>query len=144
MKKKVKKYAGGGLSGIADTANSLIGEVDGMANTIKYGSGGSGGSGQQPLGFNSQKANMLNVDLTTPRVVDPTTTFPGPNRTPGGVATMDTMSPTSKGLSNAIFEYAQQSFGNTLRGAQTFKKGGKVSSASKRADGIAIRGKTRA
>jgi hypothetical protein len=27
---------------------------------------------------------------------------------------------------------------------QTFKKGGKVSSASKRADGCAIRGKTRA
>jgi hypothetical protein len=133
MKKKVKKYAGGGLSGIADTANSLIGEVDGMANTIKYGSGGSGGS---------QKLGLLNMQ---PKSYDPTASFPGSlNRIPGGVATMDIMSPTSKGLSNAISEYAQQSFGNTLRGAQTFKKGGKVSSASKRADGIAIRGKTRA
>jgi len=139
MKKKVKKYAGGGLSGIADTANSLIGEVDGMANTIKYGSGGSGGSGQQPLGFNSQKANMLNVDLTTPRVFDPTTVFPGPNRTPGGRVTTDTMSPTSKGFSNQI-----SALSGMLRGTPTFKKGGKVSSASKRADGIAIRGKTRA
>jgi len=130
MKKKVKKYAGGGLSGIADTANSLIGEVDGMANTIKYGSGG------------SQKLGLLNMQ---PKSYDPTASFPGSlNRIPGGVATMDTMSPTSKGLSNAIFDSAQQSFGNTLRGAQTFKKGGKVSSASKRADGIAIRGKTRA
>jgi hypothetical protein len=49
------------------------------------------------------------------------------------------MSPTSKGFSNQI-----SSLGSTLRGTQTFKKGGKVSSASKRADGIAIRGKTRA
>jgi len=136
MKKKVKKYAGGGLSGIADAANSLIGEVDGMANSIKY---GSGGSGQQPLGFNSQKANMLNVDLTTPRVVDPTTAFPGPNRTPGGMVTTDTMSPTSKGFSNQ-----SSALSSMLRGTPTFKKGGKVSSASKRADGIAIRGKTRA
>ena len=140
MKKKVKKYAGGGLSGIADTANSLIGEVDGMANSIKYGSGVR--SGQQPLGFNSQKANMLNVDLTSPRpAADPSTVFPAPStsRTPGGVATMDTMSPTSKGFSNQI-----SSLSGMLRGTPTFKKGGKVSSASKRADGIAIRGKTRA
>jgi hypothetical protein len=33
---------------------------------------------------------------------------------------------------------------NPQQPMQTFKKGGKVSSASKRADGIAIRGKTRA
>jgi hypothetical protein len=128
MKKKVKKYAGGGLSGIADTANSLIGEVDGMANTIKYGSGGSGGS---------QKLGLLNMQSQS---YDPTASFPGSlNRIPGGVATMDTMSPTSKGFSNQI-----SSLGGMLRGTPTFKKGGKVSSASKRADGIAIRGKTRA
>ena len=81
MKKKVKKYAEGGLSGIADTANSLMSEVDGMANTINYGDSTATGS-SEPLGFSA-------------------------------VAGM--------------------------------KKGGTVkSSASKRADGIAIRGKTRA
>ena len=80
MKKKVKKYAEGGLSGIADTATSLMNEVDGMANTINYGASNATGA-TEPVGFNSV-TNM--------------------------------------------------------------KKGGKVSSASKRADGIAIRGKTRA
>ena len=39
VEKDTKKYAEGGLSGIANTANSLMGEVDGMANSIKYGSG---------------------------------------------------------------------------------------------------------
>jgi len=81
MKKKVKKYAEGGLSGIADTATSLMSEVDGMANTINYGTSNATGT-TEPVGFNSV-SNM--------------------------------------------------------------KKGGTVkSTASKRADGIAIRGKTRA
>ena len=79
MKKKVKKYAEGGLSGIADTATSLMNEVDGMANTINYGNSTATGS-NAPLGFSA-------------------------------VAGM--------------------------------KKGGKVSSASKRADGVATKGKTR-
>jgi hypothetical protein len=79
MKKKAKKYAEGGLAGLADTANALMGDVDNMANTINYGS-------------------------TTP-----------------------TVNAGSVGYS-AIAGY---------------KKGGKVSSASKRADGCAIRGKTK-
>ena len=37
-KKKVKKYAEGGLAGLAETAESLMGDVDSMANTINYGS----------------------------------------------------------------------------------------------------------
>jgi hypothetical protein len=36
-KKQIKKYAEGGLSGLAETAESLIGDVDDMANTISYG-----------------------------------------------------------------------------------------------------------
>jgi hypothetical protein len=80
MKKKVKKYAEGGLSGIADTATSLMSEVDGMANTINYGTSTATGS-SEPIGFSA-------------------------------IAGM--------------------------------KKGGAVKSASARADGIAIRGKTRA
>jgi hypothetical protein len=80
MKKKAKKYAEGGLAGLADTAESLMGDVDNMANTINYGSTTPTG-GTEPLGF------------------------------------------------NAIAGY---------------KKGGSVkSSASKRADGCAVRGKTR-
>ena len=81
MKKKVKKYAEGGLSSIADTATSLMSEVDGMANTINYGTSNATGA-TEPVGFNAVTG---------------------------------------------------------------MKKGGAVkSSASKRADGIAIRGKTRA
>lgn len=37
-KKKVKKYAEGGLAGLAETAESLMGDVDNMANAINYGS----------------------------------------------------------------------------------------------------------
>ena len=81
MKKKSKKYAEGGLAGLADTANALMSDVDNMANTINYGSSAPGVS-NQPLGIGSMG---------------------------------------------------------------TFKKGGKVkmSSASKRADGIATKGKTK-
>jgi hypothetical protein len=81
MGKRKKKYAEGGLAGLADSANALIGEVDDMANTINYGS-------NSPIG--------------------------GTNQT--------------------------SSFYNSLAG---FKKGGKVSSASKRADGCIQRGKTK-
>ena len=133
MKKKVKRFQGGGLSGIADTANSLIGEVDDMANSIKYGSGAR--SGQQPLGFlgfNSQKANMLNVDLTSPRSIDRTAIF-DPSMT---------AEPAIPYAYNSSAKF--KDFAGALSGQKTFKKGGKVSSASKRADGIAIRGKTRA
>jgi hypothetical protein len=80
MKKKAKKYAEGGLAGLAETAESLMGDVDNMANTINYGSTTPAGS-NQPLGLGSM---------------------------------------------------------------MTYKNGGKVKSASARADGIAIRGKTRA
>ena len=77
---KTKKFAEGGLAGLADSAESLMGDVDAMANTINYGA-----------------------------------------QTP-------TSSTGSIGF-NAI---------------NSFKKGGSVSSASKRADGCAVRGKTRA
>ena len=134
MKKKVKKYAEGGLSGIADTANSLMGEVDGMANSIKYGSGAGSDLGSG-LGFNSQKAKMLNVDLNSPRSIDPTAIF---DRGTSSTTTAD-MGPKSFD-SGAGFK----ALAGMLSGQKTFKKGGKVSSASKRADGCAIRGKTRA
>jgi hypothetical protein len=140
MKKKVKRFQGGGLSGIADTANSLIGEVDDMANSIKYGSGAR--SGQQPLGFlgfNSQKANMLNVDLTSPRSIDRTAIF---DPSTSSTTTADMAGKTGRPAGGGVAAFG--TFSKLLSGQQTFKKGGKVSSASKRADGIAIRGKTRA
>ena len=52
MKKKTKRYAEGGLAGIADAANSLMGDVDSMANKINYGTESGAGS-TQPLGFNA-------------------------------------------------------------------------------------------
>jgi len=81
MKKKAKKYAEGGLSGLAESAQSLMSDVDNMASSINYGSSNSGAS-NQPLGLSSMS---------------------------------------------------------------TFKKGGsvKASSASKRADGCAQRGRTK-
>jgi len=48
--KKVKKYASGGLSEIADTAATLMEDVDNMANNINYGSSQSTGS-SQPIGY---------------------------------------------------------------------------------------------
>lgn len=52
IKKKPKKYAEGGLAGLAETAESLMGDVDNMANTINYGSSTPSGS-NQPLGIAS-------------------------------------------------------------------------------------------
>jgi len=54
MKKKVKKYAQGGLAGLADSANALMSDVDNMANTINYGSS-SPSAGNQPLGILGMK-----------------------------------------------------------------------------------------
>jgi hypothetical protein len=54
MMKKVKKYAEGGLAGLAETAESLMGEVDGMANNINYGSSTPSGN-NQPLGMLGMK-----------------------------------------------------------------------------------------
>ena len=52
MKKKVKKYAEGGLAGLAESAESLMGEVDSMANTINYGTTTPTGD-NQPVGFSA-------------------------------------------------------------------------------------------
>lgn len=52
MKKKIKRYADGGLAGIADAASSLMGDVNSMASRINYGNAGSAGAGpSQSLGF---------------------------------------------------------------------------------------------
>ena len=87
-KKKVKKYAEGGLAGLAESAESLMGDVDNMANTINYGSTTPSGN-TQPLGLGAMEAFKK-----------------------GGAV-------------------------------KKMKKGGTVSSASKRADGIAVKGKTK-
>ena len=49
-KPKIKKYAEGGLAGIADSAESLMDEVGSMADTISYGKTGAptGGSMESP------------------------------------------------------------------------------------------------
>jgi len=52
MKRKIKKYADGGLAGIADTATSLMGDVNSITDKINYGTGtGFGAAG--PVGFSA-------------------------------------------------------------------------------------------
>jgi len=127
MKKKVKKYAGGGLSGIASEATSLMGAADTAANainSIKDGSGGQGPmGGSNTLGFlnNSNPSQGL-------RGIDPN---------------LQNQLMTQQKNFVAYRNKMLADMNNTSKPSQ-FKKGGKVSSASKRADGIAIRGKTRA
>jgi hypothetical protein len=127
MKKKVKKYAGGGLSGIASEATSLMGAADTAANAINSIKGGSGG-GQGPIG-GPDALGFLGSQVE-PMVMKPNYSGgPRPNPPP---------------LADAYKVFNQVSGLYNAGKPASFKKGGKVSSASKRADGIAIRGKTRA
>jgi hypothetical protein len=124
--KKTKKYAGGGLSGIAQEATSLMGAVDNASNainTIKSGSGGQGPMGSsEALGFlnNSNPAQGLrsNPDMYNQLLAQQKNFTDFRNKTLADMA------------------------GN--KPPTLLRKGGSVkSSASKRADGIAIRGKTK-
>jgi hypothetical protein len=127
MKKKVKKYAGGGLSGIASEATSLMGAVDSAANainSIKSGSGGGQGpiGGSGALGFlnNSNPAQGLrsNPDMYNQLLTQTKNFTDFRNKTLADMA--GNKQPTQ------------------------LRKGGSVkSSASKRADGCASKGKTR-
>ncbi len=129
MKKKIKKYAGGGLSGIASEATSLLGAVDNAANainTIKSGSAGQGAvGGQGPIG-GSGALGFMNSSNPTQGLRS------------GNPDMYNQLLTQQKGFASQLSGLANS--GKSI----SFKKGGKVSSASKRADGIAIRGKTRA
>ena len=130
MKKKIKKYAGGGLSGIASEATSLLGAVDNAANainTIKSGSAGQvalggqgpiGGSGALGLMNTSNPAQGLKLNSGDPGIYNQLL-----SQQKGFAAQLSGLANSGKSIS--------------------FKKGGKVSSASKRADGIAMKGKTK-
>ena len=132
MKKKPKKFAGGGLSGIAQEATSLMGAVDNAANaisSIKSGSGSqgfTGGSGN--LGFISGDiSKMTGSEIQSKLGIKPPETGLISYRDSFGQPVVD----TKPGFSSAM-------------GVMKFKKGGTVkSSASKRADGCATKGKTR-
>ena len=132
MKKKIKKYAGGGLSGIASEATSLMGAVDSAANAINSIKSGSGG-GQGPIGGGGSlgfMASTPNADKPEPMVMKPNYMggpMPNPPPLPSGAVAFGSQ---VSGLANA---------GKLM----SFKKGGKVSSASKRADGVATKGKTK-
>jgi hypothetical protein len=124
MKKKVKKYAGGGLSGIASEATSLMGAADTASNAINSIKGGSG-SGQGPIGGPGALGFLNNSNPSQGlRGIDPNL--------------QNQLTTQQKNFASQLSNLANA--GKSL----LFKKGGKVSSASKRADGIAIRGKTRA
>ena len=124
MKKKVKKYAGGGLSGIASEATSLMGAVDSAANAINSIKSGSGG-GQGPIGGGGS-LGFLNTNNPTQGLRS------------GNPDMYNQLLTQQKGFASQLSGLANS--GKSI----SFKKGGKVLSASKRADGIAIRGKTRA
>ena len=124
MKKKIKKYAGGGLSGIASEATSLMGAVDSAANAINSIKSGSGG-GQGPIGGGGS-LGFLNTNNPTQGLRS------------GNPDMYNQLLTQQKGFASQLSGLANS--GKSI----SFKKGGKVSSASKRADGIAIRGKTRA
>jgi len=51
-KQQTKKYAEGGLAGIADSASAMMDDVDGLAKRINYGESGSLGK-TKPVGFNA-------------------------------------------------------------------------------------------
>ena len=134
--KKPKKYAGGGLAGISQEANSLMGQVDNVANSIKYGSGGGGGGigrGQGPVG-GSGNLGFISGDISKMTGSEIQSKLGMKSPETGLVSYRDSFGQpvidTKPGFSSAM-------------GAMTFKKGGKVSSASKRADGVATKGKTK-
>jgi hypothetical protein len=138
MKKKVKKYAGGGLSGIASEATSLMGAADIAANAINSIKGGSGG-GQGPIGGPDALGFLNNSNQSGPQ----------PAYDPKAQAQALRSGNRNPDMYNQILTQQKNFFSQLANLANagkpaSFKKGGKVSSASKRADGIAIRGKTRA
>jgi hypothetical protein len=136
MKKKVKKYAGGGLSGIASEATSLMGAADTAANAINSIKGGSGG-GQGPIGGPGALGFLNNSNQSGPQpAYDPKAQAQALRS--GNPDMYNQITTQQKNFASQLSNLANA--GKSL----SFKKGGKVSSASARADGIAIRGKTRA
>ena len=117
MKKKAKRYQGGGLAGIAQTAQDLMGQVDNAANTIKTGGGSGSPTG---VGFTAQPVPDTQIMTHDLRPINHAVFF-------GGI-------PESR--------FTNLGAGG-LKGTLGYKKGGQVKSASKRADGCAQRGKTR-
>jgi hypothetical protein len=135
MKKKVKKYAGGGLSGIASEATSLMGAADTAANAINSIKDGSGGQG--PMGGSNTLGFLNNINQSGPQpAYDPKAQAQALRS--GNPNMYNQLMTQQKNFASQLSNLANA--GKSL----SFKKGGKVSSASKRADGIAIRGKTRA
>jgi hypothetical protein len=139
MKKKVKKYAGGGLSGIASEATSLMGAADTAANAINSIKDGSGVQG--PIGGSGALGFLNNSNQSGPQpAYDPKAQAQALRSGKSGNPDMYNQIITQQ---KNFADYTKKMLAGMNNPTQ-FKKGGKVSSASKRADGIAIRGKTRA
>ena len=132
-RRKKRRYADGGgveaeeivVQGRRPTANAefssfdlsrLVGDTGGgMRGGMGDGMGGGGGGGRAPA--------------------------PAPARSTGPRITPTTISQPRSTLGRLTGTAARKGYGIKL--ATSFKKGGSVSSASKRADGIATKGKTR-
>jgi len=133
MKKKIRKF-----------------EEGGMADEVVAGAGV--GAGLASMGQKSMKDRILAAMSTKQKVALPSEGIESKteNQALKKVKDMATNAMSSisesgpaKGLRNYGRMY-KQGLGMKPETPYEYKKGGKVSSASKRADGIAIRGKTRA
>jgi hypothetical protein len=117
-RKKTKKYAQGGLAGIAESATSLMDDVDNAANVINYGQGA--GAMSSPLTSSNDTVGLGAITEAT------TANQSARPQTP----------PAQKARSrSSLFGLA--------KGGLVKSKAIKASSASKRADGCAVRGKTK-
>lgn len=136
MKKKVKKYAGGGLSGIASEATSLMGAADTAANAINSIKDGSGVQG--PIGGSGALGFLNNSNQSGPQPAYDPKAQAQALRSGGNPDMYNQLVTQQKNFAN----YRDKMLVGMNNPTQ-FKKGGKVSSASKRADGIATKGKTK-
>ena len=126
MPKKMRKFAGGGAMGAADSMgqslNELRSSLDGIQGNLNGGSGGTGGG----LGGSAGPPDIIQTD--------------GGDLTHFGTQRklFDNLG-ISQGLKSS--EDSMNQLG--IKSSAQLKRGGKVSSASRRADGIATKGKTR-
>jgi len=156
-----KKYAGGGhLESTNDTQSfkSAFAEArDAGAGTFtwrgkKYGAELAKPAAEQAKAPAAEQAKAPAVAQSTPeKAARPAAARPKPTRSSTDMATLDRLRDTPVPSNDVLYRQARKTAPVKVSAASsdeepiaTFKHGGFISSASKRADGIAQRGKTRA
>jgi len=148
-----KKYAGGGhLESTNDTQSfkSAFAEArDAGAGTFTWRGKKYGAELAKPA---AEQAKAPAVAQSTPeKAARPAAARPKPTRSSTDMATLDRLRDTPVPSNDVLYRQARKTAPVKVSAASsdeepiaTFKHGGFISSASKRADGIAQRGKTRA